>query len=73
MQLPGFQNTARAFITLAGYIDPTRLQFRPHPTRDVHADGEVQDYIAGQCSKDDIGLAAPLALAAGDDAFGNLG
>ena len=30
----------------------------------------MRDGIAGQCFKDDVGLAAPLDLAAGGDAFG---
>jgi len=32
--------------------------------------GEVRDCIAGQRFKDDVGLTAPLNLAAGGDAFG---
>jgi hypothetical protein len=32
--------------------------------------GEVRDCIAGQRFKDDVGLTAPLDLAAGGDAFG---
>ena len=32
--------------------------------------GEVRNGIAGQCFKDDVGLATPLDLKAGGDAFG---
>src|SRR5690554_308707 len=32
--------------------------------------GEVENRVAGQCFKDDVGLTAPLDLAAGGDALG---